>query len=138
MFGVTPIYAHQAAIEGNTAPLTSAEQLLNDLCAHDSNSTLRRGLPHYERPHLLVDEVASLSNSRHSIDPMFELVSRLYQLRSTLIVGNRPFAEWREIPSMPPASSHRLTLVHNAKIIAIEGHSYCVKIVHEPTEQRAR
>jgi len=28
---------------------------------------------------------------------MFELVSRRYQSKSTLVTTNRPFAEWREV-----------------------------------------
>ena len=90
--------AHQALIEGHTVLFTSAGQLLGDLCALDSDSALRRRLRHYARPELLViDEVGYLSYSNRHADLMFELVSRRYQTRSTLITTNRPFAEWREV-----------------------------------------
>ena len=98
--------AHQALIAGHTVLFTSAGQLLGDLCALDSDSALRRRLRHYARPELLViDEVGYLSYSNRHADLMFELVSRRYQLRSTLITTNRPFAEWRESSPTPPASS---------------------------------
>src|SRR3954451_21529018 len=88
--------AHQALIAGHTVLFTSAGQLLGDLCALDSDSALRRRLRHYARPQLLViDEVGYLSYSNRHADLMFELVSRRYQIRSTLITTNRPFAEWR-------------------------------------------
>jgi hypothetical protein len=65
--------------------------------------------------------------------------SRRYQLRSTLITTNRPFAEWREgFPNAACVVSLIDRLVHNAEIIAIEAESYRLKEARERTEQRAR
>ncbi len=65
--------AHQALIQGHTVLFTSAGQLLGDLCALDSDSTLRRRLRHYARPQLLaIDEVGYLSYSNRHADLMFE------------------------------------------------------------------
>ena len=132
--------AHQALIAGHTVLFTSAGQLLGDLCALDSDSALRRRLRHYARPQLLViDEVGYLSYSNRHADLMFELVSRRYQVRSTLITTNRPFAEWREVfPNAACVVSLIDRLIHNAEIIAIEGESYRLKEARERTEQRAR
>ena len=132
--------AHQALIAGHTALFTTAGQLLGDLCALDSDSALRRRLRHYARPELLViDEVGYLSYSNRHADLMFELVSRRYQTRSTLITTNRPFAEWHEVfPNAACVVSLVDRLVHNAEIIAIEGESYRFKEARERTEQRAR
>jgi DNA replication protein DnaC len=132
--------AHQALIEGHTVLFTSAGQLLGDLCALDSDSALRRRLRHYARPELLViDEVGYLSYSNRHADLMFELVSRRYQTRSTLITTNRPFAEWHEVfPNAACVVSLIDRLVHNAEIIAIEGESYRLKEARERSEQRAR
>src|SRR3954452_4301899 len=56
---------------------------------------------------------------------MFELVSRRYQNRSTLITTNRPFAEWREVfPNAACVVSLIDRLIHNAEIVAIDGESY--------------
>ena len=94
--------AHQALIHGHTVLFTSAGQLLGDLCALDSDAALRRRLRHYARPQLLViDEVGYLSYSNRHADLMFELVSRRYQTKSTLVTTNRPFAEWREVFPKP-------------------------------------
>ena len=132
--------AHQALIAGHTVLFTTAGQLLGDLCALDSDSALRRRLRHYARPELLViDEVGYLSYSNRHADLMFELVSRRYQTRSTLITTNRPFAEWHEVfPNAACVVSLVDRLVHNAEIIAIEGESYRFKEARERTEQRAR
>jgi DNA replication protein DnaC len=132
--------AHQALIAGHTVLFTSAGGLLGDLCALDSDSALRRRLRHYARPQLLViDEVGYLSYSNRHADLMFELVSRRYQKRSTLITTNRPFAEWREVfPNAACVVSLIDRLVHNAEIIAIEGEACRLKEARERTEQRAR
>ena len=132
--------AHQALIAGHTVLFTSAGQLLGDLCAIDSDSALRRRLRHYARPQLLViDEVGYLSYSNRHADLMFELVSRRYQHRSTLITTNRPFAEWREVfPNAACVVSLIDRLIHNAEIVAIDGESYRLKEARERTEQRSR
>jgi len=132
--------AHQALIDGHTVLFTSAGQLLGDLCALDGDAALRRRLRHFARPELLViDEVGYLSYSNRHADLMFELVSRRYQNRSTLITTNRPFAEWHEVfPNAACVVSLIDRLVHNAEIIAIEGESYRFKEARERTEQRAR
>jgi DNA replication protein DnaC len=132
--------AHQALIRGHTVLFTSAGQLLGDLCSLDSDSALRRRLRHYARPQLLViDEVGYLSYSNRHADLMFELISRRYLSKSTMITTNRPFAEWREVfPNAACVVSLVDRLLHNAEIIAIEGESYRLKEAHERTEQRAR
>jgi len=70
---------------------------------------------------------------------MFELISRSYQNKSTLVTTNRSFKEWSEVfPSAACVVSMVDRLVHNAKIISIEGESYRLKEAQERTEQRAR
>jgi DNA replication protein DnaC len=132
--------AHQAVIQGHTVLFTSAGQLLGDLSALDSDSALRRRLRHYASPQLLViDEVGYLSYSNRHADLMFELISRRYQNKSTLVTTNRPFAEWREVfPNAACVVSLVDRLLHNAEIVSIEGDSYRLKEARERTEQRAR
>jgi DNA replication protein DnaC len=132
--------AHQALIEGHTVLFTSAGQLLGDLSALDSDSALRRRLRHYARPALLViDEVGYLSYSNRHADLMFELISRRYQNKSTLVTTNRPFAEWREVfPNAACVVSLVDRLLHHAEIVSIEGDSYRLKEARERTEQRTR
>ena len=132
--------AHQALTRGHTVLFTSAGQLLGDLCALDSDSALRRRLRHYARPHLLViDEVGYLSYSNRHADLMFELISRRYQNKSTLVTTNRTFAEWREVfPNAACVVSLVDRLLHNSEIVAIDGESYRLKEARDRTEQRTR
>ena len=119
---------------------TSAGQMLSDLAALDSDSALRRRLRHYAGPSLLViDEVGYLSYSNRHADLLFELVSRRYEQKSTVVTTNRPFAEWRQVfPNAACVVSLVDRLVHNAEILAIEGESYRLKEAQERSEQRAR
>src|SRR5277367_6323330 len=132
--------AHQAVIHGHTVLFTTAGQLLGDLAALDSDSTLRRRLRHYVNPTLLViDEVGYLSYSNRHADLLFELISRRYEHKSTLVTTNRPFAEWREVfPTAACVASLIDRLVHHAEIIAIDGESYRLKEATERSEKRGR
>ncbi len=132
--------AHQALVHGHTVLVTSAGQLLGDLAALDSDSALRRRLRHYAAPSLLlIDEVGYLSYSNRHADLLFELISRRYEQKSTVVTTNRPFAEWREVfPNAACVVSMVDRLMHNAEIVAIEGESYRVKEARERTEQRAK
>jgi DNA replication protein DnaC len=132
--------AHQALIDGHTVLFTSAGRLLGDLSALDSDSALRRRLRHYPRPTLLaIDEVGYLSFSNRHADLMFELISRRYQNKSTLITTNRPFAEWREVfPNVACVVSLVDRFLRHAEIVSIDGDSYRLKEARERTEQRSR
>ena len=132
--------AHQALIHGHTVLFTNAGQLLGDLAALDSDSALRRRLRHYAAPALLlIDEVGYLSYSNRHADLLFELISRRYEQKSTVVTTNRPFAEWRDVfPNAACVVSMVDRLMHNAEIVAIDGESYRVKEARERAEQRAR
>ena len=70
---------------------------------------------------------------------LFQLVSRRYQNKSTLITTNRAFGEWNEVfPNAACVVSLVDRLVHNAEIVAIEGESYRLKEAQERSEQRAQ
>jgi DNA replication protein DnaC len=132
--------AHQALIHGHTVLFTNAGQMLGDLAALDSDSALRRRIRHYAAPSLLlIDEVGYLSYSNRHADLLFELISRRYEQKSTVVTTNRPFAEWHEVfPNAACVVSMVDRLMHNAEIVVIEGESYRIKEARERAEQRAR
>ena len=132
--------AYQATVRGHTVLFTTAGQMLSDLAAQDGDNALKRRLNRYVRPQLLViDEVGYLSYSNRHADLLFEIISRRYEQRSTLVTTNRPFAQWGEVfPNAACVVSMVDRLVHNAEIIAIEGESYRLKEARERSERRAR
>jgi DNA replication protein DnaC len=119
---------------------TTAGQMLGDLAAIDSDTALRSRLRHYARPALLyIDEVGYLSYSNRHADLLFELVSRRYEKKSTIITTNKSFSGWNEVfPNAACVVSLIDRLVHHAEILEIQGDSYRLKEAQERSEQRAR
>jgi len=129
---------YQAVLAGHTALFTTAGQLLGELAALDSDSALRRKLRQYTAPDVLViDEVGYLAFSNRYADLLFELVSRRYQHKSTVVTTNRAFADWGEVfPNAACVVSLVDRLVHHAEIIVIQGESYRLKEAKERSERR--
>jgi len=132
--------AYQAVLQGHTVLFTTAAHMLNELAAQDGDHALRRRLAQYARPRLLIiDEIGYLSYSNRHADLLFEIVSRRYEEKSTVITTNRPFAEWNEVfPSASCVVSLVDRLVHHAEIIAIEADSYRLKEAKEHAEKRRK
>jgi len=132
--------AHQAVLAGHTVLCTSAGHMLGELAGADGDNALRHRLSLYARPRLLlIDEIGYLSYSNRHADLLFEIVSRRYQEKSTLVTTNRPFAEWGEVfPNAACVVSLVDRLVHNAEIIHIEGESYRLKEAKERSEARRK
>jgi DNA replication protein DnaC len=130
--------AHQAVLQGHTVLFTTAGHMLNELAAQDSATALQRRLKHYARPTLLiVDEIGYLSYSNRHADLLFEIVSRRYEEKSTLVTTNKPFSEWGEVfPNASCVVSLVDRLVHKAEILQFDGESYRLKEARERAERR--
>ena len=112
--------------------------MLNDLAAQDGDNALRRKIKFYVHPQVLViDELWYLSYSNRHADLLFEIISRRYQVKSTLVTTNKPFTEWSEIfPNAACVVSLIDRLVHNSQIIGIEAESYRLKEAKEQALKR--
>ena len=131
--------AHQALIRGHTVRFTTAGELLGDLAALNSDAALRRRLRHYAAPDVLViDEIGYLSYSNRHADLLFELVSRRYETKSTIVTTNKAFSEWSEVfPNAACVVSLVDRLVHHSEVISIEGESYRLKEAQSRAELRS-
>jgi hypothetical protein len=86
----------------------------------------------------LVDEVGYLSYSDRHADLLFELVSRRYLAKSTVVTTNKKFAEWNQVfPSAACVVSLVDRLMHRAEVVRIDGESYRQKEAEERAAQRA-
>ena len=69
---------------------------------------------------------------------LFELISRRYEHKSTVITTNRAFKEWYEVfPNAACVVSLIDRLVHRCEIVAIEGESYRLKEAKARSEKKA-
>jgi DNA replication protein DnaC len=132
--------AHQALVRGHTVRFTTAGEMLGELAALDSDTLLRRRLRQYAAPDLLIiDEIGYLSYSNRHADLLFELISRRYESKSTVVTTNKPFADWSTVfPNAACVVSLVDRLVHHSEVIAIEGESYRLKEAKEKSEQMSK
>jgi len=130
--------AYQAVMRGYPVLFVTAGQMLNDLAAQDGDNALRRRLKHYTQPALLcIDEIGYLSYSNRHADLMFEVISRRYEEKSTVVTTNKPFTEWRDIfPNVSCVVSLIDRLVHKSEIISIEAKSFRLKESEERNLKR--
>src|SRR5471030_190164 len=112
--------------------------MLGELASQDGNNALRRKLKYYTQPQILiVDEVGYLSYSNRCADLLFEIISRRYHKKSTVITTNKPFSEWNDIfPNAACVVSLIDRLVHRSEIINMEADSYRLKEAKEESAKR--
>lgn len=132
--------AHAATLKGSTVRMVNASELLCDLATQDSSQGLARRLRRYAWPDLLViDEVGYLGSTAQHADLLFEVVSRRYQVKSTVLTTNKPFSEWNQIfPNAGCVVSLVDRLVHRAEVVEIQGDSYRLKEAEEHQAAEAR
>ena len=132
--------AHQAVFHGATARFLTASELLNSLAELDSLTSLQRRLNLFARPQLLVlDEIGYLSYDNRHADLLFEVVSRRYERRSTVITTNKAFSEWGEVfPNAACVVTIIDRLVHRCEVVTLDGESYRLKESKEASRKRAQ
>jgi DNA replication protein DnaC len=132
--------AHQALLRGHTVAFTTASKLLGELVAQDSSTSLERRLRRLYRPRLLViDEVGYLSYDNRHADLLFEVITRRYHDRPTLITTNKAFGEWNEVfPNAACVVALIDRLIHHSEIVEIQGESYRFKEAKERAAQKAK
>jgi DNA replication protein DnaC len=131
---------YQAVVRGATARFVTASEMLNDLVSQEATSALQRRLRRYCAPQVLaVDEVGYLSYDHRHADLLFEVVTRRYGAKSTLITTNKPFAEWNEVfPNAACIVTLIDRLVHHAEIVQLDGDSYRLKEAREEAAKKAK
>jgi len=129
---------YQAVMRGYTVLFTTAGEMLNDLAAQDGDNALRRRIQHYVKPQLLaIDELGYLSYSNRHADLLFEIVTRRYEEKATLVTTNKPFSEWGELfPNAACVVSLIDRLVHHSEIVSIEADSFRLKDAKEENAKR--
>lgn len=130
--------AYNAVLSGHNVRFVTASQMLNDLAVQDGASALERKLKMYATPQLLIiDELGYLAYGNRHADLLFEIVSRRYGTRSTLVTTNKPFAEWGDVfPNASCVVTLVDRLIHRCEVINIEGESYRLKEARERTAQK--
>lgn len=130
--------AHQALLVGHPVRFTTASDMIAALSACEGTASLERVLGHYVKPQLLVvDEIGYLSYSNRAADLLFEVVSKRYNAkRSMILTTNRPFGEWNQVfPNAACVVTLVDRLMHRGEVIAITADSYRAKEAQERTAE---
>jgi DNA replication protein DnaC len=107
----------------------SAEDLVNELMAHEVSNRLSSFLDTISRIDLLIiDELGYLALSKQSAALFFKLISKKYEKTSVIITSNKPFEEWGEIFADDVVAAAILDrLLHHCYPFFIQGKSYRLK-----------
>jgi len=129
---------HQAILRGHTARFTLASDVLHNLAAQDCSTQLTRRLRRYTPPSVLcVDEVGYLSYDSRYADLLFEVITRRYQQRPTVLTTNKSFGEWNPVfPNAACVVTLVDRLVHRSEILNIAGPSYRLKEAQKRAARR--
>ena len=132
--------AYNAILNGYNVLFVSATDMLSELATADGSNALRRKIKYYVQPSILViDEIGYLSYTNQYADLLFEIISRRYHDKPTIVTTNKTFAEWKEIfPNAACVVSLIDRLVHRSEIISIEADSYRLKEATEQAIQRRK
>lgn len=77
---------------------------------------------------LIIDEIGFLPIKKEDASLLFQLISKRYETKSTIITTNIPFSKWGELFGDNAIASAILDrLVHHSHIIQIDGPSYRMK-----------
>lgn len=130
--------AHQAVLAGQTALFVTAADLLLDLGKQESARALERRLRYYAGITLLViDEIGFLAFDNRNADLLFQIISKRYEKKSTVLTTNLRFRDWPTIfPNATCATALIDRVVHHADVVAIEGDSYRKREAEEDAKRR--
>jgi DNA replication protein DnaC len=131
---------HQSILRGHTARFINASALLNDLAAQETGQALSRCLRRYFEPQVLaIDEVGYLASCAKHADLLFEVISRRYQEKPTILTTNKAFGEWNQVfPSAGCVVTLIDRLIHKSEIVEIQGKSYRLKEAKEREALKAK
>lgn len=109
----------------------NCSDLLEQLKRAKQENSLEKRLKQFAKYGLLIiDEVGFLPIDEEASKLFFQLISKRYEKRSTIITTNVEFSEWASIFGSPVLANAILDrLLHHSQIIKIVGSSYRLKDV---------
>lgn len=133
----------KAVEQGYTVLFTTLADMLDEMYVSRADNSFRQKLKKYAQPTLLViDEFGLRKLNQTSVDDLYEVIARRYEVNSTIITSNKEFSEWGKILFDPVLASAILDrFVHHCNFVIIDGDSYRMRerqSLAEPSEGRKR
>lgn len=119
----------KAIEQGYTVLFTTLSEMMDDLYMSRADNSFRQKLKKYTTPDLLIlDEFGLKKLNQTNVDDLYEVISKRYEINSTIITSNKQFDEWGNILFDPVLATAILDrFVHHCNFIMIEGDSYRMK-----------
>ena len=119
----------EAAINGKSTYFISCNDLCLQLKKAKIENRLEQRLKHFTSyAVLIIDEVGYLPMDIEASNLLFQLISKRYEKKSTIVTSNKPLNKWHEIFGDAVLANAILDrLLHHAKVFTINGPSYRTK-----------
>ena len=120
----------KACRQGVAALFVQAVDIVNALLVAQTAGRLPQAMRKYVSPALIcVDELGYLPLGKDGCNLLFQVFSKRYEQKSTIITTNKPFKNWGEIfnDGSTAASAIIDRIVHHCEVVKIEGTSYRMK-----------
>lgn len=126
----------EAAKHRKSVYFISCQELMIQLKKAENENRLDQRLKSFTRHKLLIiDEIGYINMDKESANLFFQLISRRYEQKSTIITTNKSLAKWNEIFGDSVIANAILDrLLHHSHIVSIIGPSYRVKDVLDALE----
>ena len=127
----------EAAMHRKSVYFISCQDLMIQLKKAENENRLDQRLRSFTRYKLLIiDEIGYINLDKQSANLFFQLISRRYEQRSTIITTNKSLSKWAEIFGDPVIANAILDrLLHHSHIVSIVGPSYRTKDVLDSLEE---
>lgn len=114
---------------GYTVLFTSVWDMIANLQYARADHTYKKKIEYYAKPDLLIlDELGYKSMAETTVEDFFEIVTKRYEKKPTIITTNRDYQSWDKIfidKTLTGAIIDRL--IHHCHTITITGESYRMK-----------
>jgi len=111
---------------GYTVLFTTAHDMITALQASRADHTYKKKIDYYTNPDLLIlDELGYKTLAATTVEDFFEIVSKRYEKKSTIITSNKEFPAWDTIffdKTLTTAIIDRI--IHHCHTVVIKGESY--------------
>lgn len=126
----------EAARHRNSVYFISCQELMLQLKKAENENRLDQRLKAFTRHKLLIiDEIGYINLDKESANLFFQLISRRYEQKSTIITTNKNLSKWGEIFGDAVIANAILDrLLHHSHIVSIVGPSYRIKDVIDTLE----
>jgi len=99
---------------------------LNKACYENKTEQLLKHYSSYKV--LIIDEIGYLPVDKNGANLFFQLITRRYEKKSTIITTNQHFSKWSEVFNDAMLANAILDrLIHHSEIIQISGNSYRIQ-----------